>query len=102
MSETYTFTAPLWLWQADTAAWTFVTVPPEVADEIEDATPMKGGFGSVKVEVTIGATTWQTSLFPDNERETFILPVKKAVRVAESIDDGDTAEVSLVIIHVEE
>ena len=32
---------------------------------------------------------WQTSVFPDNESEGFVLPVKKAVRRAEAIDVGD-------------
>ena len=98
MADTYAFNAELWLWDGGTASWTFITVPPDVADEIEDSVPMKGGFGSVKVEVTIGSSTWQTSLFPSKERETYVLPIKKSVRVAESIGDGDHADVSLVIV----
>jgi hypothetical protein len=31
-----------------------------VPADIEDMVPTKGGFGSVKVGVTIGATEWST------------------------------------------
>ena len=57
-----------------------------------------GGFGSVRVEATIGATTWQTSIFPDTRRRTYVLPVKKAVRAAEGLADGSSADVTLVVL----
>jgi hypothetical protein len=61
----YDFTAPLWVWDGD-APWHFVTVPEEVSDDIEARTAhRRSGFGSVRVEVTVGATSWATSLFPD-------------------------------------
>jgi hypothetical protein len=68
-------------------------VPDEQSDEIRDRPRMPRGFGSVRVRVTIGATTWQTSIFPGAER--YALPLKKAVRTAEGIEPGD--EVHVVI-----
>ena len=52
------------------------------------------GFGSVKVTVTLGGSTWQTSLFPNKDGSWF-LPIKKPVRVAEDLMDGDEVEVDL-------
>ena len=69
-----------------------------MSDDILDAAPRTGGFGSVKVEATVGGTTWQTSLFPDSKRAAYVLPVKKAVRSAESIDVGDRTTVRLNLI----
>lgn len=93
---TYTFTSELWLWQSNGGtAWTFITLPQDVSDEIEDTVPVKGGFGSVKVDVTIGTTEWSTSLFPSNEQESYILPVKKPVRVKENLDHGDQVDVTV-------
>ena len=46
------------------------------------------GFGSVKVTVTLGESRWQTSLFPNKDGSWF-LPIKKPVRVAEGLADGD-------------
>ena len=52
---TYSFISEMWLWQSNGGtAWTFITLPQDVSEEIEDKVPMKGGLGSVKVDVTIG------------------------------------------------
>ena len=94
----YRFWAELWLHQGD-AAWHFLTVPAEVSDDIEARTAdQHRGFGSVRVRVTVGATTWQTSVFPDSKRGAYILPVKKDVRRSEEIAAGDTVEVSLELV----
>jgi hypothetical protein len=92
----YTFTSEMWLWQSNGGtAWTFITLPHDVSDEIEGTVPVKGGFGSVKVDVTIGATEWSTSLFPSTEYDSYILPVKKPVRVKENLDHGDQVNVTV-------
>ena len=94
----YHFHAELWLHQGD-AAWHFLTVPADVSDDIEARTAdQHRGFGSVRVRVTIGATTWQTSVFPDSKRGAYVLPVKKDVRRAEGIDAGDTAGVTIDLV----
>jgi hypothetical protein len=93
---TYRFTAELWEYPAEKASWFFVTLPTEVADEIEEAaSTSRRGFGSVRVSVTIGSTCWATSLFPSKEAGSYLLPVKKAVRLAEGIDAGDPVEVEV-------
>ena len=53
------------------------------------------GFGSFRVRVTVGATTWTTSIFPDSVRGTYLLPIKRAVRTAENLDMGDTTTVTV-------
>ncbi len=94
---TFRFRAALWRWPKGN--WYFVTLPFDVSDEIDDgASAARVGFGSVRVEVTIGATTWSTSVFPDTKAQAFVLPVKRAVRTAEGIDDGDDVDVELRVI----
>ena len=90
------FTADLWQWQAreEPGGWFFVSLPFEVADAIDESAPGKG-FGSVRVEVTIGSSTWRTSVFPSKEQKTFVLPVKKAVREREGLVEGAACEVRL-------
>ncbi len=96
----YRFVAELWRYPGD-AGWHFVTLPPAVADEIDLlAATARRGFGSVRVQVTVGATTWQTSVFPDKASASFLLPVKKAVRSAEGLDDGRPVSVALVVLDV--
>jgi hypothetical protein len=94
----YRFTASLWLWKDD-SSWWFVTLPDDVSDEIEERHGSSaGGFGSIKVEVTVGATTWRTSLFPSMEQRAYVLPMKKAVRKAESLEESRPFELSLICV----
>ncbi|MFJ9363754.1 DUF1905 domain-containing protein [Nocardia sp. NPDC101769] len=96
--STYAFTAELWEWEAQ-ASWHFVSLPESVADEIEERFGhTAAGFGSVKVKVVVGGSRWSTSIFPDGKRGTYVLPVKKAVRVAEGLSAGDPVEVELQIV----
>lgn len=93
----WTFTATMWRWKD--GAWRFVTVPEDVSDEVDEVVgDATGGFGSVRVEVTVGGTTWRTSLFPSTEAGAFVLPVKKAVRSAERLGDDDPVEVSIRLV----
>ncbi|MCB0898169.1 MAG: DUF1905 domain-containing protein [Actinobacteria bacterium] len=97
-----TFAAELWVWDARRSdTWTFVTVPPAVTAAIEDEADALGpraGFGSVKVEVQVGAMTWRTSVFPDSESGCFVLPIKRAVREANGVGPGDEIEVGLEVV----
>ncbi|WP_062516421.1 DUF1905 domain-containing protein [Demequina gelatinilytica] len=96
---TYRFEASLYLWESTQAAWVFTDLPFDVADEIEDAqTGPRRGFGAVRVEVAVGATTWRTSIFPSKERRTFILPVKRAVLDAEGLAPGASATFALTTV----
>ena len=79
----------------------FLRLPPEAAEaiaghEFERRLELgkRRGFGSVKVTVTLGQSRWQTSLFPNKDGSWF-LPIKKPVRVAEGLVDGDDVAVEL-------
>ena len=96
--SSFEFTADLWRYTGE-AAWYFLTVPHDLADEIDHVTAeSRRGFGSVRVEVTVGTTTWRTSIFPDTKSESFVLPVKKSVRSAEGLAEGSAvcAQIHLV------
>lgn len=90
------FTGQLWEYQGE-APWVFVTLPPDLADEIDEHVTERRGFGSVKVEVTIGESTWRTSIFPDKASGSFVLPIKREIRQAERLDPGDSTTVRIVI-----
>lgn len=91
-----TFAAELWIWDARKSdSWVFVTVPPEHSDDIRVHAQPGSGFGSVRVEVSVGSTTWRTSVFPDKESGCYVLPIKAGVRAVEHIGPGDSAQVDL-------
>lgn len=101
----WTFTGPLWLWRgkakdgtASTMAWHFLTIDGAVADSIRAAAPGRSAaWGSVYVSVTIGTTSWQTSVFPSKDVAGYLLPIKAAVRKAERLSEGDTITVELTL-----
>lgn len=97
---THEFDAPLWQWEARrTDSWTFVSLPTDAADEILDvAGPIARGFGSLRVDVTIGRTAWRTSIFPDSKVGTYVLPIKRAVRTADGLQTGDVARVRITLV----
>ncbi|WP_431968194.1 DUF1905 domain-containing protein [Nocardia sp. bgisy134] len=93
----YSFTARVWEHSGE-GSWHFVSLPEEIADDIEERYGHRsGGFGAIRVHVRIGASSWSTSLFPDKKRATYVLPVKKPVRVAENLVAGSDAEIDLTI-----
>ena len=107
MVETYTLKAPLWLWTTDKApaSWHFITIDGEVAEAIRETAIMrrleggpKRGFGSIKVNATIGHTKWATSIFPAKDVGGWLLPVKASVRKAERLVRGDVALVTLDLV----
>lgn len=96
------FDAELWLWEARrTDSWTFVSLPVDASEDIRDVVgaPVHG-FGSVRVKVTIGASTWKTSIFPDKASGSFVLPIKRTIRQAEKLDAGDAATVTVELIDI--
>ena len=94
------FDAELWIWDARRAdSWTFVSLPAEASEDIRDlAAGPRRGFGSLPVLVTVGGSTWTTSIFPDSVRGNYVLPIKRAVRKAEDLDVGDIATVTVELI----
>ena len=102
MDEGVTFTAELWRWSAregsaDTGAWCFVTLPLDLADEVRERAGEPRGFGSVRVRVRVDTTTWDTSVFPDAASGSYVLPVKKSVRSAAGVTEGDLLTVTLLV-----
>lgn len=98
MPDVYDLVATLWQYQGQ-ASWHFVTLPRDVSAEVRsEFGGMAGGFGSLRVEVTIGGTTFRTSIFPDSKQGAYLLPIKAAVRRAESLQVGDEVRFRLRIL----
>ncbi len=99
MAHRYRFTAPLFIWDASgDGAWHFVRLPDEAADEIKAITEgaPRRGFGSVRVEATVGPSTWRTSIFPG--QDAYVLPMKKDVRAEAGVEEGDDVDVDLRLL----
>ena len=90
-----TFSAKVWT-QESTNSWHFVTLPTDLSKRIRTLTTgLRKPFGSFHVRAHTGKTSWETSLFADQKRGAFVLPVKADVRRREKIALGDTIEVTV-------
>lgn len=81
------------------APYHFVPVAPAEADALRAVAGLASyGWGVIPVTVTLGGTTWTTSLFPKDGG--YLVPVKDAVRRAEGVDVGDTVTLRVVVAGV--
>jgi hypothetical protein len=89
----------LWKYPGAKACWYFVTLPVKLSREIKlvDAGPRRGGFGSLRVQATIGRTTWATSIFPSAPADAYLLPVKAQVREQEALKVGASVALKLEV-----
>lgn len=79
-------------------AWFFAMIPVSAGKQIKKTYGAHaGGWGSLKVNATMGKTTWQTSIFPDKKSGSYVLPLKAAIRKAEQIVEGKTISLTITI-----
>ncbi len=90
--KNFVFKAKVWRWPGD-MGWYFVNVPKEISENIRKAYPK----GFVKILATIGAVTWETSLFPHKQSGAYLLSIKTQVRKKEDIWEGDGVSVAFNI-----
>lgn len=90
-----TFEGEVWEWRGP-APYHFVSVPEALCDEVRDAAEVVSyGWGMVPVALSVGATTWTTSLWPKDGG--YVVPLKDRVRRAEGIELGDVVTVVMEI-----
>lgn len=94
----FSFEGEVFRWKSNEAFF-LVSVPQEFSEEIHEISEgLTNGFGSLKVEATIGSFTWRTSIFPESKTGLFDLPLKAAVRKANGLDVGSIASVELEVL----
>lgn len=97
-NKTYAAKAKVWLYPG-AAGWHFVTLLRPLAKRIKARHGAKArGWGSLPVRVTIGKTSWTTSIFPDAKEGTYLLPLKAEVRKKERVGHGDVLKVKIEVM----
>lgn len=82
-----------------TGGWRFLAIPEKQGKEIKKLFgKFAKGWGSIRVEATIGKTSWKTSIFPDKKSGSYLLPLKADVRKAENIADEHTVQFVVKVI----
>jgi hypothetical protein len=96
MSE-YRLKGNVWRYQGE-AGWYFIHLPAKVSREIrEEFAAARRRWGSIPVRVSLGASNWKTSIFPDTKSGCYLLPLKAAVRKKELIVDGMSVAYTITI-----
>lgn len=102
----FTFSGPIWIWSTDRApaSWHFVTIDGEVGEALHAIALMRRmeqghrrGWGAMKVEASVGASTWATSIFPQKSEAAWLLPIKAGIRRAERLVAGDQPTITLSV-----
>ncbi|GEA79617.1 DUF1905 domain-containing protein [Cellulomonas sp. CW35] len=82
------------IWWRGPAPFHFVALPDDEAARLRAvAAHVTYGWGCIPATVTLGGTTFTTSIFPKDGG--FLVPVKSAARRAEGVELGD--DVALVV-----
>ncbi len=90
------FKSNLWIWDGP-SPWYFVTVPKDLSEKIRSRfRHVHRGWGSIPVEVNIGGSIWRTSIFWE-KKGTYLLPIKKEVRIKENLVANKKIEIGLKI-----
>lgn len=83
------FSGPMFRWAARLDSdWFFVALPDDLSAEVRELQgPVRRGFGAVRVHASVGSSSWRTSIFPGADGR-YVLPLKRAVRETEGLEDG--------------
>ena len=82
----------VWRWPGD-AGWHFVNVDKKISEQSRKVYTK----GFVRIVAKLGKTSWETALFPHKLSQSYLLSVKKSVRLKEDILEGDVVKISFVV-----
>jgi hypothetical protein len=89
--------ANVWVYPGK-AGWYFVSIPEDITEKIDFYfSHAKRGWGSLRVKVDLGESTWKTSIFPDRKTNTYLLPIKSEIRMKERVTEGGSLDINLEI-----
>lgn len=76
----YEFSAKLWRHNSP-GGWYFVSLPKTVSKEIRSYLKwQEEGWGRMKAHAEIQELSWETAIWFDTKKDTYILPVKAEIR----------------------
>lgn len=93
----YTFKANIWQYPGSNP-WYFVSLPKAMAKEIrENLQWQEEGWGRMKALAEIGKSRWETAIWFDKKHNTYLLPLKAAIRKKEALETDMEIEIRIGI-----
>jgi len=78
--------------------WIFVSLPKKLSNEIRTAFKRdEAGWGRLTATAKIGNTEWKTAIWFDTKVNTYLLPLKAAIRKKEKVEVGKKINVVIFI-----
>ena len=91
----YTFESILWQ-HASPGGWYFISLPADMASEIrENSGWQEQGWGRLKATARIGNSEWDTAIWYDTKHQTYLLPIKAAIRAKERLQVNTFVQATL-------
>lgn len=88
----YTFSAKVWY-----SEWYFVSLPKDTSNHIREFfKPFEEGWGRLKVVAKVGNSEWNTAIWFDTKHQTYLLPIKSAIRKKEDIALDQSVEITIM------
>lgn len=76
----------------------FVTLPDDVAQAVrEKFSGSHQAVGSLPVSVALGKSIWSTSLYADNDSNSYVIPIKDDVRRRELVREGQVISLRFAV-----
>ena len=93
----YDFSAKIWQYEGPNG-WYFVSLPQDISKEIrENLKWQEEGWGRLKANAKIQNHEWKTAIWYATKQNTYILPLKAAIRKKCKIEKDQVIEVSVFV-----
>lgn len=93
----YEFTGNMWKYDAP-GGWYFVSLPAVISKEIrENLGWQEEGWGRMKARAKIGILSWETAIWFDSKKKTYMLPMKAEIRKKTGLEVDKKVEISIFI-----
>jgi hypothetical protein len=91
----YDFLESVWQHTAP-GGWYFISLPESISHEIREALRSEEeGWGRLKATAEIGKNRWETAIWFDTKKNTYLLPLKAVIRKSEGISAGNRVNVTV-------
>jgi hypothetical protein len=93
----YTFSAKIWQYEGPNG-WYFVSLPLDISKEIrENLKWQEEGWGRLKATAQIENQEWKTAIWFDTKQNTYLLPLKAAIRTKCKLEKDQEITVSIFV-----
>lgn len=93
----YEFSGHIWKYNAANG-WYFVSLPVDMSKEIRNGLQwQEEGWGRMKVTAIVKNISWETAIWFDTKKNTYLLPLKAEIRKKGGLKLDDIVSLNILI-----